>query len=1044
MQRPNPTVSSAPQGAAPLSPLGVAAQEHWFPALLLAREAGSFKVSPGRFWPRLEGRGLPAGGLSVLSAIGVVVDNSRWWLRLCGLRTLMIESHRGEGTVSIPAFVGRTERVEDLKAEVLRRATVAFDNLGRQLASLLDSLETDRNALFLPAHYVRHSQLMRLLASHECLTSEDGRRDVNTWLTHPMHVPNSERMALDARIHDAYAFLDAAEEARKTHNNLFVATQAEQHADYFAGVESEELTDEQIEASLLFDDANVTVAAAGSGKTSVMVSKVGYALKSGLLKEHEIIVLAYNNAAARELRDRISSSLQKALDRSVKVEARTFHSLGFRLWRKQQTMLVLPNRPRLIDFEKADGDAEPDEDDGSGTLKGKRLLRTVLLELADDPIDRSFASAVMKWAGLYRYPTPELDACDEQELQERQARYESMCRKMSRRKGAKAFEPSIPTFDPQCWMRSTEGAMLFNWLYLRHIPFAYERRAPDWLTGKINAGLPDEEHVNYYKPNFTYPNPQDNTKSYFHEHFGLDRNGRAPSFLGKPYEDRARHKRKVLNQALKSRQAGVPSRFIETFSAQFADGTIFQQLEQALVQRGIPVASPDPMRWDAALKTFLQEDSVVNLIAGFLVKFRDSGLSMEDVEDRMQQMKATDRQRALSFLQWMKPLMARLDQHMERWTSNGKPRPLLDFAGMIDGAVRAVKAWPAGTLPFKLVLVDEFQDISRLRAQLVQGLLDQHPGESMLYCVGDDWQSINRFAGSDVGIFRQVYDGLRSPRTGSPMAARWSAQSMLKKTFRCPQGIADVARWFVMQNGTNTELIDKPVASNKVGKEGVVRVIEHADSSDDRWATLEAQMKRIAEQHAQSGKKEADVFILMRNKKDAALPDGINAWKVKRLAERYKAMGLNISRYSMHGSKGLGAEYVVLVGMDSGFKGYPSDRWDDPLIEALLPLRRSSVDEERRLFYVALTRAKVEVTILCAANRPSPFVHELEQYPEEGVIVFDKMPGVVRYLCPKCEQSWVKRQHRPGRVDCMRSPFCTFAAADGKYAKLPPARTFDR
>lgn len=130
--------------------------------------------------------------------------------------------------------------------------------------------------------------------------------------------------------------------------------------------------------------------------------------------------------------------------------------------------------------------------------------------------------------------------------------------------------------------------------------------------------------------------------------------------------------------------------------------------------------------------------------------------------------------------------------------------------------------------------------------------------------------------------------------------------------------------------------------------------------------------------------------------------------------------------------------------MDSGFKGYPSDRWDELLIEALLPSRRSAVDEERRLFYVALTRAKVEVTILCAANRPSPFVHELEKYPEEGVIVFEKLPGVVRYLCPKCRQSWVRRQHRPGRVDCMRSPFCTFAAADGKHGKLRPARTFDR
>jgi len=853
-----------------------------------------------------------------------------------------------------------------------------------------------------------------------------------------MHAPGPNRLSLDLRIRDAYAFLDSAEKTRTRHNAVFVTTQAAAYAKYFANVETSPLTAEQIAASLHFDDANVTVAAAGSGKTSVMVSKVGYAIQSGLLQEHEIIVLAYNKAAAKELRERISNSLEQVIGRKVKVEARTFHSLGLGLWRKQQKMQGLPSRPRLIDFEKAEGVAKPTKDNGTKALKGKRLLRSVLLELAEDSSDRSFAKAVMAWADAYRFPAPELDPFDDQALKEREARYDQMCRQMARRKGAKAYEPSIPTFDPKLWVRSVEEARLCNWLFLRRVPFGYEEGAPGWLKKEINAGLPVAEHIEVYRPDFTYPNAQNGARKFFHEHFGLDRNGRAPAFMGRPYEERARHKRSVLLRALKSPTASEPSRFIETTSAQFADGTIFTQLEQALRSRGIPVGAPDTERWNAALKTFLDEDSVVDLIASFLVKFRDSGLTMEEVEARMQRLNAEDRLRATSFPRWMKPLRVRLEERMAEGTSGGQPRPLLDYSGMIGGAVAALKSWPVGTIPFKLVLVDEFQDISRLRAQLVQGLLDQHPDESMLYCVGDDWQSINRFAGSDVGIFRQVYDGLSSPQAGAPIATRSSAQSMLKKTFRCPQGIANVARWFVMKGGGNTELIDKPVSSNKAGKAGVVRVVEHGDSGDERWAALESQLDRIAQQHAGSGKATADVFILMRNKKDASLPDGVNPENIECLAEQFATRGLNLRRDSMHGSKGLGAEYVILVGMDSGYKGYPSDRWDEPLIEALLPPRRSAVDEERRLFYVALTRAKVEVTILCVGSRPSPFVHELELYPEAGVIVFDKLPGVVRYQCPKCKQSWLKRQHRPGRVECMRTPFCTFSGSDRGYTGLPP------
>lgn len=1012
---------------------------------MLGRRAAPFVLQQSGEWPDLVAHGLPSGGLSLIHALRVAVDHSHWWLKFFGLATLSVEYKAGDGQRVAHVFVGPVQRVEQVEGQVSLAMQAAFKTLGERLAGFVDAFELDKGRLFQSARFVRHTENARLLTAHDVLRSDETRRLVHHWQEHPLHAPTPSREELDVRINRAYEFLRNPAGAREVHNREFVNEQRVQYASFFDKVEESPLTPRQVEASLHFDDANVTVAAAGSGKTSVMVSKVGYALASGMLKDREILVLAFNKAAARELRDRITENLGRVLGRQVSVQARTFHSLGLALWMKRQRELALPGRPRLINFQDSDEDAAKDAGK-VGALKGKRLIKTLLIEMAEQA-DTSFSEAVMTWATRYRYPTPELDPSDDETLDERQTRYEQLCKRIARRRDRPNWMPPIPTFAHDLWVRSNEEARLANWLLLRNVPFTYEKNAPIWLRDKVNEGLPQRQQVEAFRPDFTYPNPQDERKSFFHEHFGLDKQGRAPSFLGQAYEQRANHKRTVLTKALRSNIAGVPSRFIQTTSAQFADATIFEHLERELRLRGIPVGDVDRQRWDNSLKALLEEDSLVQLVADFIVAFKDAGLTMAELEARVGKLHTPERLRVTSFLAWIKPFLVRLQERMTQGTGGERPRPLMDFAGMIGGAVSALSTWQPGTLPFKLILVDEFQDISRLRAQLVQGLLDQHPDQSMLYCVGDDWQSINRFAGSDVGIFRRVHDGLSADSAGSadsPIEPRWTAQSMLERTFRCPQGIADVARWFVMESGKNSVLIDKPVESNKPRKTAVVRVVEHGDSGDERLAALEDQLQRIVDLRSTCGEAgtPATVFILTRNRQDTSLPEGITGREIHVLARRFSRRGLTITHHSMHGSKGLGADYVLLVGMDSGRRGYPSDYWDDPLIDVLRPLRRHPYEEERRLFYVGMTRAKIEVTVLCVGARPSPFVVELEGYPESGVVVFERLPGAVRYSCPKCKLGWAQRRGETGRVECTRTPWCGLADSTHRYPDLPPARVW--
>lgn len=1027
------------------TPCTVSAKEHWLPALLMWRKPFRFEMRSSDGVPEFTGSGLPTKGLPLTDLFNLTIEQSSWWLRLFDLATLKF-TRRDAASRGIHVFIGRVATVEGIQDSVTSAVRKSFASMEEHLTSLIVAFEQEHRAIFLQSRYVRHSQLVRLLNKHPELARPDALSLVDLWSRHPMQVSDLKRSTLEKRVRAGLKFFADPEGARKVHNDAFVLAESKIHANYFASIESSELNPEQITASLHFDDANVTVAAAGSGKTSVIVSKVGYAIKSGLLQGREVMVLAFNKEAAKELKTRIEKGLKSVVEHEVKVEARTFHSLGLALWIKRQKEQGLPSRPRLIDFERsgADDDGGGDEARTTRSLSGKWLIRSALVELAADCANSDFAGAVMKWASEHRYPIPELESCSGETLDERQQRYDQMCHRIARRKGkVKWTDPDIPTFDPKIWVRSTEEARLCNWLYLRDISFEYERCAPSWLKDKVNEGLPAEEHVKIYRPDFTYPNPADKKQNFFHEHFGLNKQGCAPKFMGPIYEQRALHKRKVLTKALSRK--GAPSRFIETTSAQFADDSLFEDLTKQLCARGIHVGDINQVRWEAALRTLLEDKSIVDLIAKFVVGLKDSGLTLDQVQERANGLGASDSERATAFLKWMRPLLKRLDEKMAQGiqiSSGTLSRPLIDFATMIGGAVAALKNWQTGSLPYKLILVDEFQDISRLRAQLVQGLLDQNPDDSMLYCVGDDWQSINRFAGSDVGIFRAVYDGHRmdeKDRGDTPMVSRWSAQSILQQTYRCPQGIADVARWFVMRGGANSDLIDKPVKSINPSCAKVIKVLEHEDSGDARYAALVATLERIASQRETHGDKEvSDVYILTRNKSAKSMPEGIDSSALNRLTRRFSSKGLKISRYSMHGSKGLGAEYVILVGMDSGKGGYPGDFVDDPLIDMLLPFRRSPLDEERRLFYVGLTRAKIEVTILCVGNRPSPFVQELEAYPESGVIVFDKLPGVVRYLCPKCKLGWLQNLYAPGRVGCTRSPFCGFVGSEKVFSNLPP------
>jgi DNA helicase-4 len=250
---------------------------------------------------------------------------------------------------------------------------------------------------------------------------------------------------------------------------------------------------------------------------------------------------------------------------------------------------------------------------------------------------------------------------------------------------------------------------------------------------------------------------------------------------------------------------------------------------------------------------------------------------------------------------------------------------------------------------YKHVLVDEFQDISTDRNELLQAMRCANPGLEIT-TVGDDWQSIYRFSGSDISIMRAV---------SRPRFRRKRVD--LTSTYRLPQVIADISREFVLRNPLQ---IQKRVVSKSPIKD-VGSVVTHwGVTQENIIASLEKVIEGI-------GADSKDLKVSLR----------IIARYSNNLPSQYELRNLwkgPIDVGTIHSSKGLEADYVIVTDLIQDNRGFPSTIQDDPVMSLVMPEKDLSIHgEERRLFYVALTRAKKETHLISPLSSPSVFTQEL-------------------------------------------------------------------
>jgi DNA helicase-4 len=575
----------------------------------------------------------------------------------------------------------------------------------------------------------------------------------------------------------------------------------------------------------------------------------------------------------------------------------------------------------------------------------QRFINERFEALLSDP---AYCKKAMDWFAYYLYPVTLLSGFDSMDDY-----YQSW----------RTGERYLTILKEQ--VRSQQEAMIANFLHLNGVAYEYERPYKHDTSGaKFRQYLPD-----FYLPEYDL----------YLEHFGVDKEGNvgfAKSGAGnadasRDYREQMRWKRELHQQH--------GTKLVETFSYEFSDHTWREALTEKLGRHGVRL---ERIGDDEALEMLKMPEYVkgmAQLIQTFLSLLKSNDRSVEAVRARLTPGMA----REAAFIDLFEPVFVAYEARLK---DNGG----IDFHDMLTRAADHIRAGRY-TRHFTHVIIDEFQDISVGKYRLITALREANPGIKT-FCVGDDWQSIYRFAGSDVALMADFerYFG-------------FTRKMKLEESKRFCEGIAEATNRFIMRNPSQ---LKKTVRSEyDTGEEAVQAVVKQHNDEDAVGEVLSALNATADRKAATSGRRVTfSVFVLGR------FNMGIHAKTINAdLLRRWNGANpnLEITYHTAHSSKGLTADFVVIIDVVTGRYGFPCGISDDPILNLVLSGAEDfPYAEERRLMYVAMTRARHKVYLVTDQGRESVFLREIIGSATSR-----------RAVCPECG----------GRMVMKSGPYSKFA-----------------
>jgi DNA helicase-4 len=314
-----------------------------------------------------------------------------------------------------------------------------------------------------------------------------------------------------------------------------------------------------------------------------------------------------------------------------------------------------------------------------------------------------------------------------------------------------------------------------------------------------------------------------------------------------------------------------------------------------------------------------------------------------------------------------------LQQYVKYLMANG----LVDYTDMIHDAVDLIQKYPEEyKTRYDHILVDEFQDIGKGKLELIQELTG--PDAAKLFVVGDDWQSIFSFQGAVVEYFTEFEEYFGTP-----------VRTDLTANFRSPRQIVEAGNHLIENNSAQ---LDKHVTSQRDRETTPYVHTLQGYNFPDYVRRVRRYTLSLVQQYQADGADPSEIMILCRF--DDAVPyldeikNGLQSQNIPYVGKSDQYRGPDgqaddgMAVYSLYQAKGREAKHVILVHAAEGPYGLPPNSRENELVDPVQPMQLGGLEEERRAFYVAVTRAETTLDLLTRAGRESLFLGEIADFTE--------------------------------------------------------------
>ena len=820
--------------------------------------------------------------------------------------------------------------------------------------------------------------------SYENLALMDEKNVLSAWCKHNRIDIRTIRKYLDS--------YKTIENKIKEHNDLYVKNHLKLDKDYLDKILVKDdhhimLDDEQRRVVLSDEDYTLVIAGAGAGKTTTIEAKVKYLIDKQNVSPDRVLIVSFTKKATEELKERFGKL-------EIPVNIATFHSIGNTLIKENDG-----ERHQIVDQGFM---YNAIKDYLCNKLDDEYFVKKILLFFAsylNMPFDSQDTTLLFKTLSANDVTTLKSDLANLLDDYQKE-----QTKKM------------ITINDER--VRSVDECRIANFLFIKGIDYVYE---PIYRYGFEDTTKP-------YCPDFLI---KYNGQEIYLEHFGVSEDGKNNRFTEEEVEEYKKH---INDKILLHRKHGT--KLIYTFS-KYNDGKdVITHLEEKLLELGIKFDAKDNMDIYRKLAKNAEDkyfNKFIMLVCNFINRFKVCNYDPDTKFDEW--LYNVKNERTKLFLEITKRCL-----HI--YEAKRLEAKAIDFEDMINNASNVLdkRIKENDPLPYDYILVDEYQDISLQRFDLCERL--SKASNAKIIAVGDDWQSIFRFSGAQIDLFTKFEEKMG-----------YANVLKITKTYRNSQELIDIAGGFVMEN---QKQIRKDLKSNKSIKDPVI-LMSYNDSydKDDKehgpfYRLGEAIEKSLDDIVAKNGEDKTVLLIGRYNfdGKNLSTLEDFFTWENNQLKSK-KYPKLDIAFMTAHASKGLGRDNVIIINGKDDVLGFPSKIEDDPVMKLVIKDDESiDFEEERRLFYVALTRTKNRVYIVAPQLRPSKFILEIQKKFTrvilQGVELNPKEDSENKRVCPCCGYPLQKRKSNFKFLNatkmlwiCSNDPeVCGFMTNDLKGGKL--------